>query len=59
MEAIIEQTSALGFNLLMLDAVPQTAFAMKIYERMGFFECAPFYTQPVPGTRFFAMDLPA
>ena len=58
-EAIIGKTRALGFDRLILDAVPQTIFAMKLYERMGFSECAPFYADPVPGTRFFAMGLSA
>ncbi len=56
-EAVIDKTRAIGFSRLMLDAVPQTGFAMKLYERMGFAERGAFYDNPVPGTRFYEMAL--
>lgn len=55
--SVLGKTRALGFSKVMLDAVPQTGFAMKLYERMGFSRCDAFYDSPVPGTRFYQMQL--
>jgi carbonic anhydrase len=57
-EAVIAKARALGFRRLILDAVPQTTHAQRLYERLGFAETAPFYDGAVPGTRFFALALP-
>jgi carbonic anhydrase len=57
MERVIGQAKSLGYARLVLDSVPQTAFAQKLYERMGFVETAPYYANPVPGTRFLALEL--
>lgn len=56
-EAVIAKARALRFSRLILDAVPQTAHAQRLYERMGFEETAPYYGAVLPGTRFFAMTL--
>ncbi|MBI2307384.1 MAG: GNAT family N-acetyltransferase [Rhodocyclales bacterium] len=55
--AVVGQAAALGCRRLILDAVPQTTFAQRLYERLGFTETPPYYDQPVPGTRFFALAL--
>jgi putative acetyltransferase len=51
--SVIGKAKSLGYAKLILDAVPQTKIAMKLYERMGFHETSPFYSNPVIGTRFF------
>ncbi|PCE30782.1 GNAT family N-acetyltransferase [Burkholderia ubonensis] len=51
------RAKTLGFSTLVLDAVPQTRFAQHLYERLGFAETAPFYENPVEGTRFMALAL--
>jgi putative acetyltransferase len=54
---VIKKSRLLGFSKLILDAVPQTKFAQKLYERMGFTETVPYYANPAEGTRFFEMRL--
>ena len=56
-EAVIGKARALGFERLILDAVPPTTHAQRLYARMGFEEKAPFYDGAVPGTRFLALTL--
>jgi carbonic anhydrase len=54
---LIAQARQLGFRRLILDAVPQTTVAQLLYERLGFAEIAPYYANPVAGTRFFSLSL--
>ncbi|RIX40977.1 MAG: GNAT family N-acetyltransferase [Rhodocyclales bacterium GT-UBC] len=54
---LIAQARQLGFRRLILDAVPQTTVAQVLYERLGFTEIAPYYPNPVTGTRFFSLPL--
>ncbi|MBC8748028.1 GNAT family N-acetyltransferase [Paraburkholderia podalyriae] len=55
--SVIRKAKTLGFSTLVLDSVPQTRFAQRIYERSGFVEIAPYYENPVEGTRFLGLDL--
>jgi carbonic anhydrase len=55
--AVVQRARALGLRRLILDAVPQTTQAQRLYERMGFLETGPFYEGAVPGTRFFGLPL--
>ena len=55
--SVIGKEKTLGFSTLVLDSVPQTCFAQPIYERLGFVEIAPYYENPVKGTRFLALEL--
>jgi carbonic anhydrase len=55
--SVIRKAKTLGFSTLVLDAVPQTRFAQRIYERLGFVETVPYYENPVDGTRFLALKL--
>ncbi|PTB19410.1 GNAT family N-acetyltransferase [Trinickia symbiotica] len=55
--SVIRKAKTLGFSKLVLDSVPQTRFAQRIYERLGFVEITPFYENPVEGTRFLALEL--
>ncbi len=55
--AVIDKARSLGFKKLILDAVPQTRVAQVLYQRMGFQEIAPYYANPVPGTKFFSLPL--
>ncbi|MBP0589660.1 GNAT family N-acetyltransferase [Paraburkholderia sp. LEh10] len=52
MTALASKAKVLGYEKLMLDSVARTAFAQRLYERMGFTETAAYYPNPVPGTRF-------
>ncbi|MCC8396294.1 GNAT family N-acetyltransferase [Paraburkholderia sp. MMS20-SJTR3] len=55
--SVIGKARELGYARLVLDSVPQTLFAQRIYERAGFVDTAPYYENPVAGTRFLALEL--
>jgi carbonic anhydrase len=57
MQALMGKAKSLGYAKLVLDSVPQTAFAQVLYERMGFTETTPYYANPVAGTRFLELVL--
>jgi putative acetyltransferase len=58
--ALIQKAQSHGFMRLILDAVPQTTAAQKLYQSMGFQQIEPYYDNPVPGTKFYelALDFP-
>lgn len=56
---LMARARQLGYARLILDAVPQTAVAQHLYRAMGFEEIGPYYPNPVPGTKFFALSLAA
>lgn len=55
--ALIARARQLGFERLILDAVPQTVVAQALYRAIGFQEIEPYYANPVPDTKFFALSL--
>jgi putative acetyltransferase len=55
LEHLIARARVLGYQRLILDAVPQTVHAQDLYRAMGFTEMAAYYEQPVAGTKFFEM----
>ncbi len=55
--AVIDKARQLGFSRLILDAVPPTVAAQRLYEQKGFTEITPYYSNPMPGTRFFEYRL--
>ena len=57
--ALMDRARQLGYERLVLDAVPQTVVAQQLYRAMGFEETLPYYSNPVPGTKFFALSLSA
>jgi putative acetyltransferase len=54
---VIDKARSLGFAKLVLDSVPQTAFAQRLYERLGFTDTVAYYANPVAGTRFLELEL--
>lgn len=58
MGRLIERAATLGFKRLILDAVPQTIVAQRLYRSMGFSEIGAYYDNPVEGTKFFELCLP-
>ena len=54
---LVQRAQELGFERLILDAVPQTTVAQTLYRTLGFQEIEPYYANPVPGTKFFALSL--
>ncbi len=59
MGTLVQRAAGLGFDRLILDldAVPPTVVAQRLYRTLGFEETAPYYPDPVAGTRFFALAL--
>jgi carbonic anhydrase len=57
MTALRHKAVSLGVQRLILDAVPPTQAAQVLYRRLGFAEIAPYYPNPLPGTRFFSLSL--
>lgn len=57
MENLLLKLKSLGYDRLVLDAVPPTRKAQALYERMGFTEIEPYFHNPVPDTKFYAFDL--
>jgi len=55
--ALKGRAGQMGFSRLLLDAVPQTVHAQRLYVAMGFREIAPYYPTPVEGTRFYELRL--
>ena len=56
-EAVITEAKAIGFRRLLLDTLPSMSSAQRLYESLGFVDIAPYRVNPVPGTRFLALDL--
>lgn len=57
MTQLLQKARELKLEQLMLDSVPQTAFARHLYKALGFQEISPYYANPLTGTAFFALDL--
>jgi putative acetyltransferase len=59
MQSLLQEARAAGFARLILDAVPPTVMAQKLYRTLGFVNTAPYYANPTPGTQFFELALHA
>jgi putative acetyltransferase len=57
MQMLTDTTRELGYHRLVLDTVPQTAFAQTLYLRMGFTPIAQYYEGPTLATQFFELLL--
>lgn len=53
----IEWATAAGYARMVLDTLPTMGTAHRLYERLGFRDVAPYRFNPVPGTRFMALEL--
>ena len=58
-EAALELAAELGYRTIKLDTTPEMAAAHELYRTLGFREIEPYRENPVPGTRYLELDLPA
>lgn len=56
-ERILQEARSAGYARMCLDVLPEFAAAQKIYAEFGFSEAPAVTFNPVPGTRFLALDL--
>ena len=58
-QAVTERARAAGYRALRLDTLASMEAAMRLYERLGFVETAPYHQATRPGMRFFRKPLEA
>lgn len=56
-EAALARARELGYRRVLLDTTPGMEAAHELYRRLGFCETHPYTENPVPGTRFLALEL--
>lgn len=56
-ESILAEARAAGYSRICLDVLPEFSAAQRIYESLGFLPAEPVAFNPVPGTKFLALDL--
>jgi len=55
--AVVEEAKARGYVRMRLDTVAGMVTAMEIYRALGFREIASYRFNPVPGARYFELEL--
>jgi GNAT superfamily N-acetyltransferase len=56
-EGVIREAKKLGYNRMRLDTVPSMVSAIRLYQSLGFKEISAYCYNPVPGTKFFELQL--
>jgi GNAT superfamily N-acetyltransferase len=57
-ERIISEARLIGYHRMRLDTLPgKMDSAIRLYERVGFRDVAPYYASPVAGTRYLELAL--
>lgn len=54
---ILSQARAAGYQKIYLDTLGTLESAFCLYQRLGFQEIPPYYDNPLPGARYFCMQL--
>ena len=55
--AVLHQAQLAGYRRVCLDVLPEFQTAQRLYGRLGFVDAQAVSVNPVPGTRFMALDL--
>jgi GNAT superfamily N-acetyltransferase len=56
-DALIVEARAIGYRELKLDTLDWMADARRLYAKLGFRECAPYYANPLPGVVYMSLTL--
>jgi GNAT superfamily N-acetyltransferase len=56
-DALIGEARTIGYRELKLDTLDWMGDARRLYEKVGFRECAPYYRNPLPGAVYMALVL--
>jgi len=56
-EQMLSEARLAGYRRICLDVLPEFTAAQRLYESLGFTPAEPVSYNPVPGTRFLALDL--
>ena len=56
-ETILSHARAIGYRELRLDTADWMRDAVRLYTRLGFVECSPYYHNPMPGAVYMARTL--
>lgn len=56
-EEMLRMARQAGYRRMCLDVLPEFVAAQRLYESLGFVDAEPVRFNPVPGTRFLALDL--
>jgi GNAT superfamily N-acetyltransferase len=56
-ERICQEAREAGYARICLDTLPMMAAAQSLYESLGFVPVAAYVFNPIPGTKFLALDL--
>jgi putative acetyltransferase len=56
-ESIVAKARTIGYRELKLDTLEWMSDARRLYEKLGFRECARYYDNPLPGVVYMALTL--
>ena len=56
-ETLLADARAIGYRELKLDTLDWMADARRLYAKLGFRECEPYYDNPLPGVVYMSLEL--